>query len=248
MATSSLLGFSRFFILSFLFSACEFYVDLLPACNSGILEKSMVARNRVGIRLFYRPARLHRLTGRYDDLVPTRFLAPVDYDKIQALVLHCFSAGTGTSCDCKQVKPPLTVNIYNISVNTHMKREGSSFFSSSTGAHPTTLAQCTVPELDPDPDLHWSEKLDPDPTWSDADPQPCNQLLVFLFLLGMVWGSGGGDLGPAPAGQAAQRPQGSVERPRQHAQPPPWAAGGHHRPTQQPCDRDFHHWETTTTG
>ncbi len=31
----------------------------------------------------------------------------------------------------------LTANIYNISVNTHMKWEGSSFFSSSTGAHPT---------------------------------------------------------------------------------------------------------------
>ncbi len=49
-----------------------------------------------------------------------------------------------------------------------------------------------------DPDLHWSVKLDPDPNLSDADPQPCNQLQVFLFLLGMVRGSGSGNLDPDP--------------------------------------------------
>jgi hypothetical protein len=101
------------------------------------------------------------LTGRYDDLVPTRFLAPVDYDKIPALVLHCFSAGTGTSCDCKQVKPPVTANIYNISVNTRKKWEGFSFLSSSIGAHltfPCTMAclgtNWLSDKLDLDPDLH----------------------------------------------------------------------------------------------
>ncbi len=45
-------------------------------------------RNRIGIglRLSYRHARIHRLAGRYDNSVPTRFLAPIDCSKIPALV------------------------------------------------------------------------------------------------------------------------------------------------------------------
>ncbi len=34
-------------------------------------------------------------------------------------------------------------------------------------------------EQDPNPDPHWSEKLDPDPHLSDADSQPCFHLLKF---------------------------------------------------------------------
>jgi hypothetical protein len=40
--------------------------------SAGILEQSMGARNRVGIGLSNRPARLHRLAGRYDISFPTR--------------------------------------------------------------------------------------------------------------------------------------------------------------------------------
>ncbi len=54
------------------------------------------------------------LTGRYDDLVPTRLLARIDYSKIPALVLHTFSAGTGNSWDCKQVMTPVTAKISTI--------------------------------------------------------------------------------------------------------------------------------------
>jgi hypothetical protein len=61
----------------------------------------MKASNRLGMGLSYRPARLHRLaesipgllrslkipflTAGYDNLIPTRFLAPTDYSKIPAL-------------------------------------------------------------------------------------------------------------------------------------------------------------------
>ncbi len=40
--------------------------------GAGIVKQSMGAKNRVGIGLSYRPARLHRLAGRYDNAVPTR--------------------------------------------------------------------------------------------------------------------------------------------------------------------------------
>jgi hypothetical protein len=74
----------------------------------------MGARNRVGIGLSYRPARLHRrgidslesipgllkslkiraLVGRrYDNPTPTRFLAPIDSSKISAQVLGRGSTG-----------------------------------------------------------------------------------------------------------------------------------------------------------
>ncbi len=52
--------------------------------SAGPLEQSMGARNRVGIGLSYGPAMLHRLAGRYDNSVPTRFLTPVDCSKIPA--------------------------------------------------------------------------------------------------------------------------------------------------------------------
>jgi hypothetical protein len=70
------------------------------AC-AGILKISMGPRNRVGIGLAYRPAKLHRLAesipgllkslkipflaGRYDNPIPIRFLAPIDCSKIPAL-------------------------------------------------------------------------------------------------------------------------------------------------------------------
>ncbi len=38
---------------------------------AGSLEQSMVARNRVGIGLSDRPARLHILAGRYKNSVPS---------------------------------------------------------------------------------------------------------------------------------------------------------------------------------
>jgi hypothetical protein len=51
----------------------------------GILEQSTGSRNRVGIRLLYRAARLHRLAGLYNNLVPTRFPVPIDCSKIPTL-------------------------------------------------------------------------------------------------------------------------------------------------------------------
>jgi hypothetical protein len=54
--------------------------------SAGILEQSMGARNREGIGLSYRLARLHRLAGRYNISVPTRFLAPIDCSKMPGLV------------------------------------------------------------------------------------------------------------------------------------------------------------------
>jgi hypothetical protein len=39
--------------------------------SEGILEQSMGARNRVGIGLPGRPARLHRLAGQSDNSVPS---------------------------------------------------------------------------------------------------------------------------------------------------------------------------------
>ncbi len=52
-----------------------------------ILEQSMGARNREGIGLSYRPAKLHRLAGRYYNPIPTQFLAPIDCSEIPALLL-----------------------------------------------------------------------------------------------------------------------------------------------------------------
>jgi hypothetical protein len=50
----------------------------------------MWARNRVGIGLSYWPARLHRLAGRYDNAVPTRFLAHIDCSKTPAQIWNFF--------------------------------------------------------------------------------------------------------------------------------------------------------------
>jgi hypothetical protein len=54
-------------------------------------------RNRVGSWLSYRPARLHRLAGWYDNSVPTRpfptrFRAPIDCPKIPALENNALSS------------------------------------------------------------------------------------------------------------------------------------------------------------
>ncbi len=54
--------------------------------SSGILEQSIGVRNQVGIGLSCRPARLHRLAGRYDNLVLTVCLAPIHCSNIPA---HC---------------------------------------------------------------------------------------------------------------------------------------------------------------
>ncbi len=58
--------------------------SLCPASSAGILKKSAGARHRVGTELSSRPARLCSLAGRYDNLVPTLFLAPIDCYKIPA--------------------------------------------------------------------------------------------------------------------------------------------------------------------
>jgi hypothetical protein len=44
----------------------------------------MGTRNGVGIGLSYLPVRLQRRADRYDNSVPTRFLAPIDCSKIPA--------------------------------------------------------------------------------------------------------------------------------------------------------------------
>ena len=78
---------------------------------AGILEQSMGARNQVGIGLPYRPAidcifkllrssgidsgSLCSLAGRYDNPMPTRFLAPIDWSKIPALLT---TWGSGWKC------------------------------------------------------------------------------------------------------------------------------------------------------
>jgi hypothetical protein len=70
--------------------------NLVLSHRAGILEQSMGARNRVGIGLSYRPAMLHKLTGRCDNSVPTRFLAPVGCSKIPAQSHHAvYSLRTG---------------------------------------------------------------------------------------------------------------------------------------------------------
>ncbi len=45
----------------------------------------MGARNGVGTELSYRPASLCSLAGRYDNPIPSRFLALIDCSKIPAL-------------------------------------------------------------------------------------------------------------------------------------------------------------------
>jgi hypothetical protein len=54
--------------------------------SAGILEQSIVPARQATYRLLsFRPARLHRLAGRYDNSDPTRFLASIDCSKIPAL-------------------------------------------------------------------------------------------------------------------------------------------------------------------
>jgi hypothetical protein len=52
--------------------------------SAGILEQFLGSRNRVRNELSYRPVSLCRLAGWYDNLIPPRFLAPIDYSKIPA--------------------------------------------------------------------------------------------------------------------------------------------------------------------
>jgi len=52
--------------------------------SAGILEQSLGSRNRVGNELSYRPVSLYWLAGWHGNLIPPRFLAPIDYSKIQA--------------------------------------------------------------------------------------------------------------------------------------------------------------------
>jgi hypothetical protein len=74
----------------------EFLVAVHFVSSAKILEQSMGARNRVGIGLLHLPARLNGLAGRYDNSVPTRFLATIDCSKIPALVLvHYLLRGGG---------------------------------------------------------------------------------------------------------------------------------------------------------
>jgi hypothetical protein len=48
----------------------------------------MGARNQLGTELFYRSASLSSLAGRYDNPIPTRYLAPIDCSKIPAQKNH----------------------------------------------------------------------------------------------------------------------------------------------------------------
>ncbi len=57
--------------------------SLCPAFSAEILKQSG-ARNRIGTELSSLPARLYSLAGRYDNPIPTRFLAPIDCYKIPA--------------------------------------------------------------------------------------------------------------------------------------------------------------------
>ncbi len=57
---------------------------LMSSFQCWILKQSTGARNRVGTELSSRPARLCSLAGRYDNPIPTRFLAPIDCYKIPA--------------------------------------------------------------------------------------------------------------------------------------------------------------------
>ncbi len=62
-------------------------LSLLRLCRSNSTNFRTIYgrfRNRVEIGMPYRPGRLHRRTGRYDNSVPTQFLAPVDCFKIPA--------------------------------------------------------------------------------------------------------------------------------------------------------------------
>ncbi len=56
--------------------------SLLRPCSAGILEQSMGARNRVVVPA-HQP--ICSLSGRCDNPIPTRFLAPTDCSKIPAL-------------------------------------------------------------------------------------------------------------------------------------------------------------------
>jgi hypothetical protein len=85
-------------------------------------KQSMGTRNRVGIGLSYRPARLHSpgrigslesilgllkslkiraLAGRYNNPIPTRFLAPIDCFKIPAQELFSCICIVTIFCHCK---------------------------------------------------------------------------------------------------------------------------------------------------
>ncbi len=101
---------SRDYIFKLLRSPGIDYKESIPSAyvaSAGIFKQSMGARNRVGIGLSYRPTRLHSLAelvhwnrflgslkvkkkfglaGRYDNTIPTRFLAPIDCSRIPALV------------------------------------------------------------------------------------------------------------------------------------------------------------------
>jgi hypothetical protein len=64
--------------------------------SANILEQSMGARNRVGNELSYRPAGLCSLAGQYDNPIPTRFLASIDFSKIPELEFLKSLWGPGT--------------------------------------------------------------------------------------------------------------------------------------------------------
>jgi hypothetical protein len=89
----------------------------------------MGAKNRVGIGMSYRPAIPHRLTGRYENLVPTRFIAPIDCSKIPTLIrvssTNCAYGAVGileklssiysaSLCHCITAdQNPLTVHLFH---------------------------------------------------------------------------------------------------------------------------------------
>ncbi len=95
---SAFITYSRDCIFKHLRSPGIDFKESIPpayvAC-AGILQQYVGARNRVGIGLSYRPARLHRLAESnpwnslnylYENHIPTRFLASIDCSKIPAQV------------------------------------------------------------------------------------------------------------------------------------------------------------------
>jgi hypothetical protein len=84
-------GLQRFLHLIFLLFPCTpGQSDIGKWTKHFVCLSPLGAGDRVGKGLSYRPATLHRLVGKCDNSVPTRFLVPMDCSKIplQCLCRH----------------------------------------------------------------------------------------------------------------------------------------------------------------
>jgi hypothetical protein len=64
-----------------------------------------------GIGMSYRPVNLHRPAGQYNNLIPTRFLTPIDWSKIPALEGQCDDSVPTwflASIDCSKIPAQTT--------------------------------------------------------------------------------------------------------------------------------------------